>query len=189
MKLRTHIVLIMGILALSFSTGCASVFPGEDPVVAHAQSTINAAYKLTHAFVKFEKDNEVYIKVSTPEVHQLAESIRNQAPKVFEDAWAALDAYRTTSTPGDADTLDKKLARVGELAGLARKYLIQLNAKGKASNVPISDCDPGPSRRGFDFSPRDRCGFVTTRNYSTGRREGYPGGNGGRVQERSGMAA
>lgn len=118
--------------ALSMSTfGCAPVDAGADPLVVNAERSIQMSFETVDAFLKFDHANRDTLKVTAPDVHAFAEKTRIVAPALFNEAWAALSAYKAVQTPASGDTLDDALSKVESIARTARLFLLRVNPPDK----------------------------------------------------------
>lgn len=133
MKLRFSViaaVLMAGALSMS-CLGCAPVDAGADPLVVNAERSIQMSFETVDAFLQFDHANRDVLKQTAPDVHAFAEKTRVAAPAIFNEAWAALAAYKATQTPTTGDKLDDALTTVESLARHARLFLLRVNPPPK----------------------------------------------------------
>jgi hypothetical protein len=205
------ILLSVGLIG-STSVGCAVTPPGQDPVIVNTQSTIKTLYDTVHLFAQLDNDNREFMKANFPQVHAAAESLRKRDPatgkaaaeKAFDDAWAALDAYRAVGSSAGSD-LQAKLMVIGRLADMARNYLIQTQSKvpkppaakpaaasfnsGERDGTINSGVASGQQVVWLWRGRADRVGHAAERSVDGRAGEAGARSDGGRIQERARVAA
>lgn len=129
------IALLASALLIGFNAGgCASILPGNDPVVVNSERTTAIAFDAVDGFLKFDDQNREVLRERVPAVHNLAESLRTSAPEKFRDARRLLKIYESTSDTADGQAAQDAVATVEELARQARLALIQAQAATTRSN-------------------------------------------------------
>lgn len=115
------------LLVAAMAAGCArigyTVAPGADPVVVHAEQTASRSLAVIDEFLAWEHENRTWVPRSAT---ALADNIRRQYPEAFYRLRTATAAYKAARRVGEsppADPVDAAVARVGELARLAREAL------------------------------------------------------------------
>jgi uncharacterized protein (UPF0335 family) len=114
--------LLLITVAVAFAimvSGCSTtIAPGADPVVVRAEQTLEIAADTVDAFIRWERANET--KVS-PEVHDIAETIRAEFPDKFRLTRAVLRAYKNNRSPEQKALLDAYLAALAEAVAQANQ--------------------------------------------------------------------
>jgi hypothetical protein len=90
-----------------FVLGCASVAPGNDPVVVHAERVLIAAPGIYDSGMTWAEKNKATIPVGTLAV---LEGIRKDFPPAYRTADAALQLYKAAKSKDAADLLAKASA-------------------------------------------------------------------------------
>lgn len=98
--------LVMLLLAL-VACGCASVAPGNDPVVVHAERTLGAADVLYAAAMRYYFTPGVASNLSPP-VARVFEAVRVGYDEPYKDVQTALDTYKSVRTALARDALRGK---------------------------------------------------------------------------------
>ena len=105
-------VLALGALSLTL-VGCGSVAPGSDPVVVYAERTTLVSMDTIDAFLRYERANETALGAK---VHDVAESLRKQAPAALRAARSATKTYKANRNAENKATLETALAVLKKLA-------------------------------------------------------------------------
>jgi hypothetical protein len=106
------VVLALGALSLTL-VGCGSVAPGSDPVVVYAERTTLVSMDTIDAFLRYERANEAALGAK---VHDVAESLRKQAPAALRTARSATKTYKANRNSENKATLETALAVLKKLA-------------------------------------------------------------------------
>lgn len=109
---------VVGLLALCLimplTYGCASgIAPGgpyASKVVYDADVSIETAYKVIDGFLMFETQNHLVLSSAHPEITNIANNIRQGAPKWFASAEALRDTYEANPTTDNLSKLNAGLA-------------------------------------------------------------------------------
>jgi hypothetical protein len=113
------------ILILSF-VGCANLAPDgvykQDKVLYQADQAITASFTGLHAFVKWEKDNRVYLK-QWPEVKVAADKVRANARRWRDSAVALRNAYKNDPSAVNKKYLDAALDVLSQALLEATQYM------------------------------------------------------------------
>jgi len=75
-------------------TGCATVAPGNDPVLVNAERNLNVAVKSLDALFKTDYQNWQVIDPAIPGWKAAVNALRITAPPVIDAADASIKAYR-----------------------------------------------------------------------------------------------
>jgi hypothetical protein len=105
-------VLALGALSLTL-VGCGSVAPGSDPVVVYAERTTLVSMDTIDTFLRYERANEAALGAK---VHDVAESLRKQAPAALRSARSATKTYKANRNADNKATLETALAVLKKLA-------------------------------------------------------------------------
>lgn len=127
-KLSCNVAIIL--LALSFA-GCQTPPTGQSATLINAQTTVKQAKITMLAFAHMERDYEVQLKAIDPKIHTYAETVRANAKQWLQDAWNAVEAYRTTK---DESKLNQALAVVKSAAASSQYYMALIKSKGVTPN-------------------------------------------------------
>lgn len=116
-------VLLAAMLPLSLGlVGCASIQPGNDPVVVNAERTTQLAVDVFDTFLKWEYDNRQAL-AATPEVRKAADFIRASGQTWLVSARSMTQAYKQHRTPENKANLDTAIATLRAAIAEARNYL------------------------------------------------------------------
>jgi hypothetical protein len=135
LKLQISPLLIAAILC----TGCASILPGNDPVVVNAERVTTVAADTFDTFLKTEYDSRASLKAVSPStyaaVHSYAEFLRapdaNGVPRAkqyLQSARALTAAYKANRTAENKANLQTILATISAALTETQKYLGQVAA-------------------------------------------------------------
>jgi hypothetical protein len=119
--------LIACCLVLVVPTGCKTTLEDGGAYAGHkvlydCDVTISAAWALTDAVVRWEKDNRQLLS-EFPEIKIAVDDVRRKAPTAFRQAIAARDAYAAARTAETSGTLDQALTMIRALAAEASAIL------------------------------------------------------------------
>lgn len=120
--------LMVGLLVVG--TGCASILPGNDPLVVRAQQTRGVAFATFDAFVTIEHRHRDLLWKADPGFKHTADKIREGAPKWFKSFDAALASYRSTKTQDSRLSLSGSVAFLETSLAEVQGYLTQAAEKG-----------------------------------------------------------
>jgi len=95
-KLHNYVATLVASFLL---VGCATVAPGNDPLVVRAEQTTKIAVNLFDSFLKYEYQNRTLLAKVDVEIRKQADHIRANAPKWIEDARVLTKAYKMNRTP------------------------------------------------------------------------------------------
>jgi hypothetical protein len=92
-NIKAGIVMAALLVAVLF-TGCATVAPGNDPVLVNAERNLNVAVKSLDALFKTDYQNWQVIDPAIPGWKAAVNALRITAPPVIDAADASIKAYR-----------------------------------------------------------------------------------------------
>lgn len=118
------------VLVLLLGTGCASILPGNDPVVVRAQQTREIAFSTFDTFVSLEYRNRATLQKLNPNFNEVADNIRVGAPKWFKSFDQVLVAYKSGKTPATKSKLDGAIAVIESALAEAQTYIALAAEKG-----------------------------------------------------------
>ena len=78
-------------LALVLAVGCATLLPGEDPIVVRAEQTLEASLAVYDAGMTWCKANPQHL---TQEAAKVAEAVRTGFPPAYRSLDSALQLYK-----------------------------------------------------------------------------------------------
>ncbi len=105
-------LLVLGALSLPLA-GCGTVAPGSDPLVVYAERTTLVSMDTIDAFLRYERAHETALGAK---VHDVAESLRKQAPTALRAARSATKTYKGNRNTENKATLETALAVLKKLA-------------------------------------------------------------------------
>lgn len=134
--------------ACAYLPGCASVLPGNDPVVVHAQQTIAIGTDGFDTFLKSEdQTHDAFCQVSPSacaQSHSFAEFLKTKvsngvdvtgtpvqtrrAKMWLQTATHLTDVYKDNRTPENKANLDTILNTITAAVAEAQKYLLKFKA-------------------------------------------------------------
>jgi hypothetical protein len=103
--------------------GCASILPGNDPIVVNAERTTEIALVTFDTFLKFEYDNKEMLLKVDPGIHKFAEQLRVKAPQWLESARFMTKAYKKNRTSENKFSLTTALAVLQAGMVESQKYI------------------------------------------------------------------
>lgn len=142
--MKQRLQLIPLLIASFYFSGCASVLPGHDPMVVHAEQTISVAGDAFDTFLKSEaQTHESFCAVSPAGCrasHSFAEFLKSKVPDVdpvgqptetrrakqyLNSAIHLTEVYKNNRTPENKANLQTILDTITAAVGEAQKYLVQ----------------------------------------------------------------
>lgn len=117
---RFAAILVVAALAAS----CASVSPGEDPVLVRAQQTYETARETANLLFTIEDQHEALLESKLPGTHAVVEKLRVRVRAELPKLLRAIDAYDAARAVGKSDLLTALAVAeefLGELQGLLGK--------------------------------------------------------------------
>jgi len=87
-------IMMAALLVAVLFTGCATVAPGNDPVLVNAERNLNVAVKSLDALFKTDYQNWQVIDPAIPGWKAAVNALRITAPPVIDAADASIKAYR-----------------------------------------------------------------------------------------------
>lgn len=126
------LAIVAALCAAFVFTGCASsdrplapqgVYAGDE-MAFKADTAINHAHTMLDLFLKWEETNRDTLLRVYPEVFQLAERVRREAPQVELTAIALRDAYKLSPTPDNKSKLEAQLRLLRLALKETNKYLL-----------------------------------------------------------------
>lgn len=124
-KLQLPVIIILAMLL----GACATILPGNDPVLVNAERTTSVAYTTFDSFFALERQQEVYVKANLPEVHKFANSLRANAPRYLAIARATTEAYRLNRDENNKATLNTAIAILQTAISQVQVYTSQITSK------------------------------------------------------------
>lgn len=109
---------------------CATLLPGNDPVVVNAERTANLASDTFDTFLKIEYDNHTALESVSPEIGKYAESLRVHAPTWLATLRALTKAYKFNRTVENKASLQTAVAVVVAAMQESSNYIGQINKTG-----------------------------------------------------------
>jgi len=113
---------IAAVAALLVLLSCATLRPGEDPILVRAQQTYETAVNTFNALFVIEDENEAALEARLPGTHAKVEKLRRLAREHLPRLLRAIDAYDATAGGSD---LAKALAMIEWALGEAQSILAQ----------------------------------------------------------------
>ena len=92
--------------------GCASVKPGNDPLIVHANQSRELLVVTADAFLKLEKGNRDYFWSVSKSIKHSADGTRVAVPRIVESLNKAIDRYKAYKTSNDRTTLETHIGIV-----------------------------------------------------------------------------
>ena len=138
-------IMMAALLVAVLFTGCATVAPGNDPVLVNAERNLNVAVKSLDALFKTDYQNWQVIEPVVPGWKAAVNALRITAPPVIDAANASIKAYRAAlalyrvdptqvtqeQLNGLATDLGKKIVAAVELGKQAMAVIGQWHGGGK----------------------------------------------------------
>jgi hypothetical protein len=124
----------LALCALAFGTGgCATLLPGNDPVVVHAEQTTQIALDTFNAIEKTEYATYPTLKEMAPaaaiEVRTFVNSLRRHEHDWLLTARNLTKAYKSNRTPENKASLYTALAVLQAAIDESNKYIAQIQSK------------------------------------------------------------
>ena len=126
----------MKTLLLSFlvlSTGCASVKPGHDSLIVHANQSKRTLVATADSFLKIEKDNRAYFWSVSKSIKATADGVRASVPEITKALDGSVDRYRAYKSHLQRADLELRIGIVtSTIADITTAYTkAQENLKAK----------------------------------------------------------
>ena len=121
-----HFNLMAQVAFLSLLVSCASVTPGNDPVVVNAERVTAAAAETFDGLFRTEAANHAIIKARAPQVAAGVNKLRAVAPEALESARAVTMAYKHNRSDENKANLATAIAVLQSLLDQAREYLTEV---------------------------------------------------------------
>jgi|ERR1022692_3817426 hypothetical protein len=128
------------LIALLFS-GCATILPGNDPVVVNAERVTTIALATMDSFLQIEYLNRAQLLKVSPAIHAYAEYIRHNGVNFLDTARALTLAYKNNRTTANAATLNTAIAVLQSISTQSQLYL---NSPNMAPLAPSPTPAPTP---------------------------------------------
>lgn len=110
------------LLAALVATSCSSILPGNDPVVVNAERTTQLALETFDGFVSWEYTNREQL-ARFPQIRELADRIRLEAPLWLMSARALTKAYKQNRTDEGKANLETIVSVLTAAVNEASTYL------------------------------------------------------------------
>ena len=124
-------------------TGCATVAPGNDPVLVNAERNLNVAVKSLDALFKTDYQNWQVIDPAIPGWKAAVNALRITAPPVIDAADASIKAYRAALALYRVDPTQVTQEQLNALAtDLGTKIVAAVNL-GKQAVAVIAQWNGG----------------------------------------------
>jgi hypothetical protein len=123
-ELRKLAVVVM---LLTMATACATVAPGQDPVLVRAQQTYQTSVDTFDLLFNLELENKDLIESKLPGTHMIVDKVKVQAKVALPALLSAIDTYKANK---DQVGLTKWLAVVEDLLRSAQGVVSQVSAAG-----------------------------------------------------------
>lgn len=126
MKRNRNIAFVL--VALYLAVGCASILPGNDPVVVNAERVTAAAADTFDAAFHVEYANHALLKQSSPATVAYVNYVRTNAPTWLTTARALTTAYKQNRSASNKANLETALATLQAAINQLNIYFPQLGA-------------------------------------------------------------
>lgn len=103
--------------------GCASILPGNDPLVVNAERTAAISLEVFDVFLKFEYDNREALAKISPDINRTAETIRRNGKNWILTLRAVTRSYKQNRTPEGKFALITALSVVQTAIAESQKYM------------------------------------------------------------------
>ena len=117
------------VLVLSMAVACATVQPGQDPVLVRAQQSYKTAVDSCDLAFKLELNNRELIEKALPGTHATVDKIKTEAKVALPALLAAIDSYAATK---DQAALVRALAVVDTILAHIQGVLAALPKEVKS---------------------------------------------------------
>lgn len=105
-------------------TGCASVKPGNDPLIVHASQSKKILVETANTFVALEKNNRDYFWSVSKSIKKSADGVRLAVPDIIFSLDKSVDRYRAYKTSNDRIDLETQIGIVTTtIADITTVYL------------------------------------------------------------------
>lgn len=136
-------IAIMALLVAVLFTACASVQPGQDPVLVNAERNLNVAVKSLDALFKTDYQNWQVIDPAIPGWKAAVNALRVTAPPVIDAADGSIKAYRAALALYRVDPTQITQEQLNALAtDLGTKIVAAVNL-GKQAMAVIAQWNGG----------------------------------------------
>lgn len=125
-KLLNYCLASFFTISLLFSTSCAKLDVGSDPVVVKSEQTIRISTYTLDAFFKLERTNKDKLLAINPKIHDFAQSARLTTPNYIRSANIVLRTYKSSRTAENKVNLNTVIATLVSAANQAQTYLEQI---------------------------------------------------------------
>ena len=132
MKTRRELSVLIAVLVVSVAA-CASVKPGEDPVLVQAQRTYSNTRDALNTLFTLEMDNKDLIESKLPGTHAIVDGIKTQAKIALPELLKAIDTYAANR---DRAALDKWEAVALQILESAKVIIANLGKQGIVASGP-----------------------------------------------------
>jgi hypothetical protein len=120
--MKPKLNIIAPLAALLLFTACASILPGNDPVVVSAERTTQLALTTFDTFLQWEFDNRLTL-ATMPEIKRGADFIRLNGQNWLITCRTMTRAYKKNRTPENKINVEAAVALLRAGIAEARKYL------------------------------------------------------------------
>ena len=114
-------------LLCAFTIGCASILPGNDPVVVHGEQTYQLAFDTFNTLFALDVTNRALELQYAPKVHSAINDLKPNAKLALANVHAAIEAYKYNRSADNKATLTTYLAVLNTELQLANSYAAQVN--------------------------------------------------------------
>jgi len=136
-------IMMAALLVAVLFTGCATVAPGNDPVLVNAERNLNVAVKSLDALFKTDYQNWQVIDPAIPGWKAAVNALRITAPPVIDAADASIKAYRAALALYRVDPTQVTQEQLNALAtDLGTKIVAAVNL-GKQAVAVIAQWNGG----------------------------------------------
>lgn len=119
MKQKLNYTPVMALVLCSFFTmgvgPCATVQPGNDAVVVHAEQTYQEAFDASDALFKLDKINRAIILQTAPEVHAQINALKPKVKQVLANANSDIKTYKANRTTANLAKLNAAIAALTQI--------------------------------------------------------------------------
>lgn len=110
------------IVAVSTTTGCSVIQPGNSSVVVRAEQMQQGSFDTVDAFLRFEKSNRDQLWAMNPEIKKVADQLRTKYPAANDSLIAAIKTYKSERSDANKSALERAMAVVEFLRTEAVKW-------------------------------------------------------------------
>lgn len=113
---------------------CASILPGNDPVVVNAERSTQLAVDTFNVIEKLEFDTYPALKAADPasaaKIRGFVNSLRVHQNEYLTSARTMTKAYKANRSPSNQANLDTAIAVLTALTSTANQYIAEIKTKG-----------------------------------------------------------